>query len=91
MSMDYIRDTYKVTAKPGGRVEYAGSGKPKYGTIKSADGAHLRILLDGEKLTRKFHPTWEMRYLPDNVGDDRQKATVAQQLPADFCPRRSTG
>ena len=25
-----------------------------------------------------------------NVSDDRQKATVAQQLPADICPRRST-
>ena len=66
MSMEYIRKTYKVPAKPGGRVEYTGSGKPEYGTIKSADGAHLSILLDGEKLTRKFHPTWEMRYLPDN-------------------------
>ena len=68
MSMEYIRDTYKVPAKVGGRVEYTGRETPSTGTIKGADGAHLCILLDGEKHTKNFHPTWKMRYLPDNDG-----------------------
>lgn len=67
MSIDYIRDYYKVPAKADGRVEYTGSGQSEFGTIKGADGAYLQILLDGEDSTRRFHPTWEMRYLPDNV------------------------
>jgi len=64
MSFEYIRKTYKVPAKRGGRVEYTGEGKePELGTITSANGAHLNIRLDGKKHTMPFHPTWKLRYL----------------------------
>lgn len=64
MSLDYIRKTYSVPAKRGGRVEYTGADAPsQYGTIKSASGPHLMILLDGSKHAMPFHPTWGLRYL----------------------------
>jgi hypothetical protein len=68
MSMVYIRETYKVPAKRGGRVEYTGTGAPQLGTIRSANGAHLMIQLDGETSARKYHPMWCMRYLPAREG-----------------------
>lgn len=64
MSMEYIRKNYGVPAKRGGRVEFTGiSGIPKPGTIKSASGQYLRILLDGAKRPGTYHPTWNVRYL----------------------------
>ena len=65
MSLEYIRDTYRVPARLQGRVEYTGGQAPRLGTIVGVDGAHLCIMLDGEKRARRYHPTWELRYLPD--------------------------
>lgn len=67
MSMDYIRKNYGVPAKRGGRVEYTGCGKAELGTITGADGAYLCIRLDGLKQAGNFHPTWELRYLPETL------------------------
>lgn len=67
MSLADIRTAYRVPAKRGGRVEYTGTGKPQFGTITGADGAHLIIKIDGAKCAGRFHPTWELRYLPDNA------------------------
>jgi len=61
--MSYIRRYYNVPAKRGGRVLYTGWRTPLYGTIKSARGGYLRILLDGDTRTGSFHPTWEIEYL----------------------------
>lgn len=65
-TLQYIRDTYKVPAKLGGRVRFY--GKP--GTITGADGyGHLIVQpLRAEdrvyKSTRwRCHPTWRMEYL----------------------------
>lgn len=68
MSMDYIRSTYNVPAKRGGRIEYTGTdaSKPVQGTIIGSECGHLCILLDGAKFARRFHPTWELRYLSDD-------------------------
>lgn len=63
MSMDYIRQHYKVPAKRGGRVRYTGGPTPKEGVITSAKGAHLIIRMDGEASVGKYHPTWEIEYL----------------------------
>lgn len=66
MSMEWIRRNYNVPARRGGRIEYTGGGSsPRLGTIKSVDGAHLMILLDGSKHAMPFHPTWEIRYLDE--------------------------
>lgn len=63
MSIAWVRKTYGVPAKRGGRVEYTGCGKAEQGTIASASGGHLMIRLDGVKHTMPFHPTWKLRYL----------------------------
>lgn len=65
MSIEYIRKTYGVPAKRGGRVEYTGGTMPELGTIRSASGGHLNIQIDGRKDARPFHPTWKLRYLDD--------------------------
>jgi hypothetical protein len=62
MSMEFIRRTYGVPAKRGGRVEYGGGRRPELGTICGSKGAHLRIRLDGLKYSMQFHPTWRLRY-----------------------------
>jgi hypothetical protein len=63
MSMAWVRKSYRVPAKRGGRVEYSGDGKREFGTIVSASGGRLNIRLDGIRHTMPFHPTWALRYL----------------------------
>ena len=63
--MEWVRKAYSVPAKRGGRVEYTGSGKSWLGTITSAQGGRLRIRMDGQKRSRRFHPTWEILYLSE--------------------------
>lgn len=63
MSMDYIRDTYRVPAQVGGRVLYTGDEPPRHGTITGTRNQYLAIRLDGEKAPRSYHPTWELTYL----------------------------
>lgn len=67
MSMQYIRDSYGVPARRGGRVVYTGEAMATTGTITSAEGARLRVRMDGDKRSGIYHPTWEMRYLPKQV------------------------
>lgn len=69
MSLDWIRSTYGVPAKHGGRVEYTGGPEPRRGTITGAGGSHLNIRLDGDATARPYHPTWELRYLDEATGD----------------------
>jgi hypothetical protein len=63
MSIKAIRETRCVPAKRGMRVRYNGPSGVRYGTIKSARGGYLRILLDGDKHAGSFHPTWALDYL----------------------------
>ena len=63
MSMEWVRRSYGVPAKRGGRIGYTGDGKKELGTIRSASGAYLMIQLDGMKRTLPFHPTWKLRYV----------------------------
>lgn len=58
-TFEYVRTHYRVPARRGLRV--VGDGKP--GVITGADGAHILIRLDGEKLSLPWHPTWHMRYI----------------------------
>jgi hypothetical protein len=66
MSMNYIRDTYKVPAKRGTRVIACG----KLGKIIGSRGGYLRIKIDTEKKPLLFHPTWNVVYL---TSDGKQK------------------
>jgi hypothetical protein len=60
MSLKYIQEQYKVPARVGTRIKYMG----RLGVIVGSRGPHLRILLDGEKLSGVYHPTWKIEYLP---------------------------
>lgn len=65
MNIEYIRRTYGVPAKVGGRVRL-GMFRPdpaREATIVGAHNACLRVRLDGEKTTRIAHPTWRVEYL----------------------------
>lgn len=59
MTMEYIRKTYKVPAKRGGRIVF--NGLP--GRIVGHRSSHLRVRIDGSKRPITVHPTWEMEYL----------------------------
>lgn len=63
MSMEYIRETYGVPAKKGGRVAFYDDGVVKYGVITGTHNAHLKIKLDGEQRAGCYHPTWNLEYL----------------------------
>lgn len=58
-SLTYVRRAYGVPARRGGRVIV--DGKP--GRITSGDGQYIRVLVDGEKKSTKWHPTWRVEYL----------------------------
>jgi len=61
MSMEYIRETYRVPATKGQRVLCTGGGAAIGGTIVGYKGAHLKIRTD-DGHTGFYHPTWEMQY-----------------------------
>ena len=62
MSMKYIRDTYKVPAKRGGRVRWNNSE----GTIYGTDMARLKVRFDGDACQVILHPTDErLEYLTE--------------------------
>ena len=63
MSMDYIRRTYGVPARRGGRVQYTGAKKSVQGTIVSARGHYLRVRWDESGQVQSMHPTWMLVYL----------------------------
>lgn len=62
MSMDYVRKTYGVPAKRGGRIRFTGDCEPIEGTILSATH-RLRVRFDGSKARVWLHPTWCVEYL----------------------------
>lgn len=67
MSIEAIRNAYKVPARRGVRIVYDGDVVPRYGTIMSAAGTYLRVHFDGEPRLRRhtLHPTWHVKYLVD--------------------------
>lgn len=58
--MDYIRLRYGVPAKRGGEVLY---GSKMHGVITGAEDGYLKIRLDGEKRSKRYHPTYNITYL----------------------------
>lgn len=62
--MAYIRRTYGVPAKRGGRVrfDYASYGE---GRILSAVDGRLRVQFEGGE-SGILHPTWQVTYLDDD-------------------------
>lgn len=63
MSMEYIRKTYGVPAKRGGRIRYGTALCAPIGTIVGSRGQYLRVRMDAGGLTLTLHPTDHMVYL----------------------------
>lgn len=59
MSMEYIRRTYGVPAARGAKV--VADGQP--GVITGSAGQYLRIRLDGDSRSGRYHPTSRMEYV----------------------------
>jgi len=57
--MEYIRIMYGVPAKRGGKVKCGQLN----GTITGSDSGYLLIRLDGDKRSKRYHPTWNVTYL----------------------------
>ena len=75
MSLAYIRKTYNVPARIGGRVRYGEKGQ--LGTITGVAGAHLMIKLDDAEHPSHFHPTWRLEYLDGgDIADDVRAAEL---------------
>lgn len=97
MSMDYIRKTYGVPAKRGGRLIYTDSDGVKFHcTIKSAtNSGHLKVLVDdrvpGYRGRMKLHPTWNVEYLTPNVLADRPAAPLAAGPASNASDGRAAG
>jgi hypothetical protein len=62
MSMQYIRDYYRLPVKVGDRVTYWGGTTAREGTVVGARGQYLRVRLDGDKHPSTMHPTWRLDY-----------------------------
>lgn len=65
---DYINRTYRLRVKKGTRVRYTGdcvARKPdgRLGTVTSAEGAYLRVRMDGDSFSLLYHPTWKLEVL----------------------------
>jgi hypothetical protein len=72
MSMQDIRENYKVPAKRGARIEFHDPTalfimgflySPKKGTIVASRGQYIRVRFDGEQIIRTLHPKSCVRYL----------------------------
>lgn len=79
MTLEYIRKTYGVPAKRGGRIVYTGSTKgPLIGTIIRGGDSCLVVRLDGYPQVVRLHPTWEIQYLSGlapvpSAGDEEER------------------
>ena len=63
----YIRSYYGVPAYKGMRVKVKTQHGEKEGVITDADGAYVRIRLDGSKISLPYHPTDGITYLPEGA------------------------
>lgn len=61
--LEYIREYYSVPANKGQRVEVELKGERKQGKIVGAHNAYIKVMIDGEKTPRIYHPTDAVEYL----------------------------
>jgi hypothetical protein len=71
MSMKYLRNTYGIPARRGGRVRFTDQdGVVWNGRITSTLGPYLRVLVDdrvpGYRRRLVLHPTWQVEYVTPN-------------------------
>ena len=61
--MDYIRRTYNVPAKRGGRVQFTSAEFAVRGTIVGSRGQYIRVRWDESGAVQTLHPKWNIVYL----------------------------
>ena len=66
MSAEYVRRFYRVDYKVGDRVTV--EGRP--GVIVSFPGQYLGVRFDGERITSRAHPTWQVERITEPGGSD---------------------
>ncbi|MDX8151122.1 hypothetical protein SK069_05920 [Patulibacter brassicae] len=54
-SLDYVREKYGVPVKRGQRVRVS-KGRGAEGVVTSGDAQYVRVRLDGEKRSGRYHP-----------------------------------
>lgn len=65
LAIEYIRKTYDVSAKIGGRVQFSPEyGLPWIGTIIGAENGYLHIIRNGDDSAYPalLHPQWNLTY-----------------------------
>ncbi len=90
MSMDYIRRTYGVPAKRGGRVQFTNAPKACKGTVVAARGQYLRVRWDESGRTDTMHPTWMLVYLKTPNAEASGRRRRSDGLPCCMQPWRTT-
>ena len=55
----YINKLYGLKIVLGVLVKYKG----ELGKITGVNGQHVMIELEGEKISKQYHPTWELEYI----------------------------
>jgi hypothetical protein len=64
MSLDYIRQHYKVPARRGCRIKFTPCpGIVKEGFVVAASGAYIRVRFTDFRRTVLLHPSWRVEYL----------------------------
>ena len=88
MSLDYIRNHYKVPAEVGREILYTGDkGKDRKGVIVCDKGNYIGVVFhDSEpEEIMPLHPTWEVKYLEIvKIRKFRKSKTRAKQRYQEF-------
>lgn len=64
MSLEYIRKTYQVPARRGGRIRFCPcAGINRIGFVIGARGKYLRVRFADMRRPVLLHPTWAMEYI----------------------------
>lgn len=69
MSLERIRKVYNVPAFRGTRVRVSSPYPGAMGTVTASDRDYIRVRLDGESRSRRYHPTDRVEYLGMPVTD----------------------
>lgn len=64
MSMQHVRDHYRVPAKRGARVKFTWRDPGRLGTVVASCDQYLRVRFDDNpKVIETVHPTWELEFM----------------------------
>ena len=69
---EYINRAYRLSMGRGTRVRYTPDGvaskaSGRLGTVTGAEGAYLRIRMDGDSFSLLYHPKWELEVITDEL------------------------